>query len=401
VAAVMVELSIFRGADCIHREMWKMESRYSGSESKKGMLNVKLDALKFEMPAGENRIVMKCTDLNDMTQKDSTSVTVVSKREHKTGPSISDIVLCDQIRRASNMDPALFVKDTLFVMPNPSLLYGENKKHLWYYTELYNMDTIKKGNKVTIEASITGQSSDKKDPAAFSRKEIVTSSDHVVHAGELPVLNLPSGNYRLNLNVSGPDGLVLAKQEKMFFIYNPNNTSDTQNMGSVDLNQDVFGLRYPLDVEKEIQYISYITTKTEQDIIKKLQNKAAKENYLASFWKRKDTNPSTPGNEFRDEYLDRIVYANANFGKMGNGWQTDFGRVYILHGKADDVKRYLSNATGRAYQIWRYDYLQGGVEFIFIDMSGFDQYQLVHSTMRGEIKNESWERLLEISNILK
>jgi len=73
--------------------------------------------------------------------------------------------------------------------------------------------------------------------------------------------------------------------------------------------------------------------------------------------------------------------------------------VYVLYGGPNDIQRRLSNSTGRPYQIWRYDEIQGGVEFVFIDLTGVGGFQLVHSTLRGEIQDYEWERLLEVSNL--
>ena len=44
----------------------------------------------------------------------------------------------------------------------------------------------------------------------------------------------------------------------------------------------------------------------------------------------------------------------------------------------------------RAYKIWFYDQVEGGVEFVLVDRLGFGNYELVHSTKKGEIYNPDW-----------
>jgi hypothetical protein len=43
--------------------------------------------------------------------------------------------------------------------------------------------------------------------------------------------------------------------------------------------------------------------------------------------------------------------------------------------------------------MWYYDNLagQGQVYFLFIDESGFGEYNMVHSTARGERRDPKWE----------
>ncbi|NUO82869.1 hypothetical protein HUU05_22585, partial [candidate division KSB1 bacterium] len=51
--------------------------------------------------------------------------------------------------------------------------------------------------------------------------------------------------------------------------------------------------------------------------------------------------------------------------------------------------------NSKAHETWRYLLLDGGVEFIFVDRSGYSDFELVHSTKRGELKDYDWERFLQ------
>ena len=79
---------------------------------------------------------------------------------------------------------------------------------------------------------------------------------------------------------------------------------------------------------------------------------------------------------------------------MTPGWRTDRGRVYIIYGPPDEVERYPYSENMKPYEIWHYYNLQGGVIFVFGDRTGFGSYELLHSTLVGEIKNEEWMYLL-------
>jgi len=91
------------------------------------------------------------------------------------------------------------------------------------------------------------------------------------------------------------------------------------------------------------------------------------------------------------EYFQRVAVANARF-SIGNkqGWKTDQGRVYLLYGEPDEIDRYPSSLGERPYEIWYYNKIEGGIEFVFVDLTGFGEMQLVHSTSRNEIQDYDW-----------
>jgi len=76
------------------------------------------------------------------------------------------------------------------------------------------------------------------------------------------------------------------------------------------------------------------------------------------------------------------------------GWEIDRGRVYILHGEPDEIERMPSSEDRKPYEIWHFYQIENGVQFIFVDRSGFGDYLLVHSTKRGELQDPTWERYL-------
>lgn len=119
---------------------------------------------------------------------------------------------------------------------------------------------------------------------------------------------------------------------------------------------------------------------------------------MIDFWKIRDTNPVTPENEFFKDYLNRIEIANQRYSAMGRtGWKTDRGRVYLLYGEPSEVERYPNQLESRPYEIWRYNELEGGVYFVFADITGFSDYLLVHSTKRGEMRDDNWSRRINVN----
>ena len=72
------------------------------------------------------------------------------------------------------------------------------------------------------------------------------------------------------------------------------------------------------------------------------------------------------------------------------GWKSDRGRVFLMYGEPSEIERFPNQQNTKPYEIWHYNEIQGGVIFVFADLTGFSRYTLVHSTMRGEVSDQNW-----------
>src|SRR6202789_86796 len=131
------------------------------------------------------------------------------------------------------------------------------------------------------------------------------------------------------------------------------------------------------------QDVSYIITDEEGRAFKSLSNDEERESFIENFWLRRNPNPDSPENEFRDEHYRRIQYANDHFAAGKPGWKTDRGHIYIAFGAPDSKE---SHPSGGAYQrpieegggqtstfpfeTWHYRYLEGigdNIDIEFVD----------------------------------
>lgn len=97
----------------------------------------------------------------------------------------------------------------------------------------------------------------------------------------------------------------------------------------------------------------------------------AKQEALRKFWQAHDT---TATHAVRSAFYHRMVAAEDKFGGERRGWQTDLGRVYLMHGSPDEIEIHSRTSKAQPLQIWRYRAL--GREFLFIDRKGLGLYQL-------------------------
>src|SRR5947208_4861712 len=141
--------------------------------------------------------------------------------------------------------------------------------------------------------------------------------------------------------------------------------------------------------------VAYIITDEERKAFKKLQTDDERERFIEEFWRRRDPDPDTNENEYREEYYERIAYANEHYASGIPGWKTDRGRIYIVYGKPDEIE---SHPSGGAYQResyegggststypferWFYRYLPGvgsGIEIEFVDPTGSGEYRIARN----------------------
>lgn len=102
--------------------------------------------------------------------------------------------------------------------------------------------------------------------------------------------------------------------------------------------------------------VPYIITNAEKAAFLALKTDADREAFIQNFWEIRNPDPTSPTNEFRDEYYRRLAYANDQFGSPGrhDGWRTDRGMVYITLGRPQQLTPYRSSQYLTPLEIWFY-----------------------------------------------
>jgi len=138
--------------------------------------------------------------------------------------------------------------------------------------------------------------------------------------------------------------------------------------------------------------VPWIITEVERRAFQSLQTDEEREQFIEQFWLRRDPNPDTEVNEYKEEYYQRVAYANENFSSGIPGSKTDRGRIYILYGQPDEK---ASHPSGGSYdrpahegggttstypfEVWWYRHLEGvgsDVEIEFVDPTGSGEYHI-------------------------
>lgn len=299
----------------------------------------------------------------------------------------SDIELASSIEQAEADPTNIFYKNTLEVIPNPTLLYGKQLPNVLYYAELYNADM----EHFLVRSEIV--SSYGQTMVGYAKKRTGKHASRV-EVGSLNIGTLSSGVYTMILSYGDTLGAMLVSQSKPFYVFNPDIPLDTAAAIAVaDLIAAEFTAMGEAELDDQFAEAVYICTKDERSIWNSLSGSEPKRKFLTKFWRDRDPEIATPNNELYDAYRQRILAANEQFRTAyRKGWRSDRGRVYVLYGAPDYVERRSNESDIKPHEIWRYDNIEGGVDFVFVDRGGFNDYELVHSTKRNEISNLDWER---------
>jgi GWxTD domain-containing protein len=300
-----------------------------------------------------------------------------------TSLDLSDIDLSNQI--VSDTSKNIFVKNGYRITPNVNGLYGIELPVLYYYTEIYNLSPKNTGKDSTYSVQISIQGLNNQGIKKMPLKTSVRHASSLVDVGMVRVSELSSGPYSFIVGVTDNGNGNQVQKDKTFYIYRPAEYSaNTPSQEGTNAYSDEFSQMDEKELDAKFQLCKYIVTNREKKLFKKL-DLVGKRKFMNEFWKQRDKN----------EYFQRVEIANAKFSSLSKeGWKKDQGRIYILYGEPDNVDRFPTSMSERAYEIWYYHHLEGGVEFDFVDITDQGEYMLVNSTLRNEYRDSNWTELL-------
>ena len=90
------------------------------------------------------------------------------------------------------------------------------------------------------------------------------------------------------------------------------------------------------------QDVVWIISDEERKAFKNLSNDEERDAFIEQFWLRRNPDPDSSENDFREEHYRRIAYANEHFAAGKPGWKTDRGHIYIAFGKPDSIESHPS-----------------------------------------------------------
>ena len=215
-----------------------------------------------------------------------------------------------------------FVRGGRLVVPNPDRLYGlmAGELHARFVARGAPGETPRPWRWVARVFDAAG--------AGVAQGESTAVASAILDAEvAIDLTREPAGAYTLEVKAwQEEDPGALQRRARFSIGWQP----DTWSRSAADVADDVHFLFSSDDEESFV-----ITPPGEQ------------ERLLQEFWARRDPTPETAFNEAYETFRERVIHANAQFGRFGGaakGMFSDMGRVYIRYGEPSEVTKQVMPA---------------------------------------------------------
>lgn len=311
-------------------------------------------------------------------------------------PALSDVTLASEIEQGDDRESP-FYKNGLIIRPNANLLFGQGLNRLYYYAEAYGTEAVA-GSDGEYTMYVYVAEANRPQPVAGLEKRLereARAPDVVI--GNFDLDSLPSGSYFLRVAMLNEDNESVVEQTRKFFVYNPGVERARPAAVEVDFETSAYATMSEEEVEQALRHIGIIANDAERRRIGRLEDLDARRRFLMDFWQKRDDSPTTPINEFKEEFYRRIQYANDRYSSNRRpGWETDRGRTVIKYGFPSSIEPHLYDRDRAPHEIWHYNSIpgEGQAMFVFADLNGFGEFELLHSSVPGERTIPNWQQEL-------
>jgi GWxTD domain-containing protein len=300
---------------------------------------------------------------------------------YPSSPGASDLLLASRMRQVPASDTSVDVGemargDYRFATA-PSLHIDLTQPTMGLLMEAYTPEAASATLAVTVAMA------DGTDLVPLLPKVQSIPAGGGIMANEFSLEGLPAGQYLLKANLT-MNGKTIERQAP--FTVNPEQVALERSVSQVAANRGLDAVYFnslpedSLDAYAEVLTLVPNVTGRELAPYKKDElSLAAKRNFLIEFWATRDDIKSTPENEYRMAFYDKIGYADSHFGtRFVPGWKTPMGRIYAKYGAADDSTSSHMSGRGIPYTVWRMTHGKP-MWFIFGDRSNTGSFVLLRA----------------------
>ncbi len=272
-------------------------------------------------------------------------------------PSVSDLILVDSYDAAK-----------VSISPRVSNAVASDERAFSFFYEVYSdaprevrvVREVRRQARRSLVRTALGMEQDESSNATYA-----TVAPTSLKAGRNPVVvTIPLegfrvGSYTVRIRLETLSGDTLATREKPVEVL------------WTGLAQHV------RDLDGAIAQLVHIAKPRDIANMRNAPTTAERLRRFRAYWERMDPTPGTVRNERMEEYYLRVAYSNRSY-KAGarDGWETDRGLVMIRFGEPTEIERHPFSFDNDPYEVWTYNHI--GRRFIFIDQTGFGDYQLLH-----------------------
>lgn len=364
-----------------------------------------VDQMELEnVSPGDYEITLAISDLGSEESGEAALSLIVPP--HEEGLALSDIELAVKIEAEADTSDSRFVKNGLYISPNPEHRFGGRFPILYWYGEIYGLCAGSEDapDSFRVEYSICDDEGD--EVRILPGKTKPVSGKSAVEMGGVNVVALEPGDYHLSLAVFDLASEKRATARVPFSVEAMSEAGFSAlsgdegeaPSGELDVKTEAGRLR---EIAGEwYTRIDFLADRDELSLYESL-SPAGKERFLVQFWKDRDPVPQTTRNELLEEIVRRVAYADEHFSSgFEKGHVSDRGRIYIRFGEPDEVERHPADLRYQSFISWLY-FGRGGNQYIFIDRNGYGRYELIYTSDQNESFDPDWEELVDPTVVRK
>lgn len=207
-------------------------------------------------------------------------------------------------------------------------------------------------------------------------------------SGQVPALRFGSGRHVIQTQLYRNNvGFTAVSSLPFFVLLSPSDsTTYARRNPGVNTQSSLFSSYSENELDLLFDQAQYIALPDEITLYRRLTSLSQKQAFMETFWSNRATDPSNN----LISYTEKVTYANKVYRGGGKeGYLTDRGKVYLKYGSCDDIYVSTSEVNVKPFEVWYYPEVKGqsSVYFYFVDLSGYGNYQLIHSTARDEVYN--------------
>ena len=352
--------------------------------------------IAYVIPGGRYVLTISASDVADTTKSKVYEEIIEIKLFGNSKYMISDIQLATRIITESKNKNSIFYKNTMEIFPNPVNVYAESMPVLFFYSELYNLKNDPSSGNIALIKQLQNNYGE----VIYSKEKTASRKNNsVCEVGVINLRKYPTGVYTLSLSLIDKSTNQGVSSSKRFYFINPSVVDTfTSRFANLSVMGSEFGILSEEECDEMFLTCRAIALGDEIDQYEELKTVEPKREFLFNFWKRRDQSPESPQNEFKIEYLERVKIVEAKYKTFNNrGVKTDRGRIYLIYDEPDEIEYHPNDYDKRPYEIWFYHGIEGGILFVFGDITGYNAYELLHSTKRGEMRDENWVRRISVN----
>ncbi len=360
-----------------------------------------VEALRYFIPEGSYRLNVEGVDNADSSQLSLKLATDIVIDYPTDSICLSDLQLAAMAYDVdSSHQNSTLVKGGLFLEPLPQNFVKRQMEGFTAYIEAYFPEQFR-NKPALLEYTIMSFDDSGKPNDIFRKNKRFEAKDYnTPFFININTESLASGRYGLRMTLRDKSLQSIAEKVSIFVLSNPGKDVEALSVKN-ESYEDSFVHSITSDsLNYVLRSLLPIVTATESNYLEgviRSENEEAQRLAISNHFSGESA--KYPEVAYRS-YMKIVREIDAAF-KNGfrAGFESDRGYVYLKYGQPDDRVIVNEDPAAPPYEIWIYNYVertfQGPGKFLFYNPTLDNaSYTLLHSTVRGEIAEPRWRRVL-------